>query len=170
MRRGRKKVVVITTDNAYGPCKTANNMKVDDIIFHKITSYPTRLELSSKKKEKYSILIGNGMIFVLHILSSLDPYAFVDVYQALYVMIALCTEIPGNQILLRFESFILENLCGKSFPILVLDDPEVFKNYLPVHSLAFTAAFLSSAREISLGTFSSPPSTMLDFELRMLFG
>ena len=102
--------------------------------------------------------------------SSLDSYAFADVYQALYIMIALRTEIPGNQILLRFESFILKNLYGKSFPILVLDDLEVFKNYLPVHSLAFSAAFFSSASEINFGTSPSPPSAMLDFELRMLFG
>ena len=55
--------------------------------------------------------------------SSLDPYAFADIYRASYVMITLCMEIPGNQILLRFESFILKNLYGKSLPILVLDDP-----------------------------------------------
>ena len=109
------------------------------------------------------------MITALCIFSSLDPYAFADVYRALYVMIVLHKEILGNQILLRFELFISENLCDKSFPILVLDDPQVFKIYLPVHSLAFSAAFLSSAREISLGTLSSPPSAMLDFELHMLF-
>ena len=84
--------------------------------------------------------------------------------------LALRTEILGNQILLRFESFILKNLYGKSFPILVLDDLEVFKNYLPVHSLAFSAAFFSSASEINFGTSPSPPSAMLVFELRMLFG
>ena len=55
-------------------------------------------------------------------LSSLDSYGFADVYQASYVRIALRTEMQGNQILLRFESFILKNLYGKSFPILVLDD------------------------------------------------
>ena len=102
--------------------------------------------------------------------SLLDPYTFADIYWASYIMITLRAEIPGNQILLRFESFILENLCGKSFPILVLDDPEVFKNYLPVHSLAFSAAFFSSASEMNFGTSPSPPSAMLDFELHMLFG
>ena len=109
------------------------------------------------------------MIFVLHMFSPLDLYAFADVYRTSYIMIVLRMEIPGNQILLRFESFILENLCGKSFPILVLDDPEVFKNYLPVHSLAFSAAFFSSASEINFGMSPSPPSIMLDFELHMLF-
>ena len=109
------------------------------------------------------------MIFMLCMFSLLDLYAFAYVYRASYVMIALHTEIPGNQILLRFESFILKNLYGKSFPILVLDDPEVFKNYLPVYSLAFSAAFFSSASEINFGTSPFPPSTMLDFELRMLF-
>ena len=140
-------------------------MKVDDIIFHKITSYPTRLGVIQQKKEKYSTLIGNGMIFTLCMFSSLDSYGFANVYQASYVMIALRTEIPENQILLRFESFILKNLYGKSFPILVLDDLEVFKNYLPVHSLAFSAAFFSSASEINFGTSSSllPPCWILSF-------
>ena len=69
-------------------------------------------------------------------------------------MIALHTENPENQILLRFESFILENFCGESYQFLVLDDAEVFKSYLPVHSLAFSAAFFSSASDINFGTLS----------------
>ena len=62
------------------------------------------------------------MTFALRMFSLLDSYGFADVYQASYVMIALHTEIPGNQILLRFDSFILKNLYSKPFPILVLDD------------------------------------------------
>ena len=120
MRRGRKKVVVITSDNTCGPCKTEPiTWRLMTWSFTKSHHTQPGWELSRKKKEKYLILIGNGTTFAFRMFSLLDSYGFADVYRASYVMIVLCTEIPGNQILLRFDSFILKNLYSKPFPIFI---------------------------------------------------
>ena len=121
------------------------------------------IQAESYPAKEWENKIGNGMITVLCMFSLLDLYAFANVIRASYVMITLHMENPGNQILYNFESFILDYLCGKFYQIPVLDDSKIFKNYLPVHSLAFSVAFFSSASEMIPGTSSSPPSTMLDF-------
>ena len=108
-------------------------MKVDNIIFMKLH----HIQAESYPAKEWENKIGNGTITTLHMFSLLDLYAFANVIWALYVMIMLCMENLGNQILYNFESFIIDNFCGKSYQFLVLDSPEIFKKLLisPLFSL-----------------------------------
>ena len=70
---------------------------------------------------------------------------------------------PGNIISPNQKSFNLDNLSGNSIQKLVLEDLEIFINYLPFHSFALLATFLNSCKEINFFTGSSGLSAMLDF-------